>query len=386
MPTIMELREMAISGHVPDGLSLIRDTRPLKLLDMKKGVLKEDSPTGRRGTPVMRVTGIFQKANEKNQNGRVYPKKVLENAVKSMQKAIKERRVMGEFDHPCRIDDDFRVLTVKGWKAFSDVTVGTVVFSRVDGHMVESKVTSVINEEYEGPVYSFVGRRIDDVFTGPHKIIMDVDRSGTMHQVIATARTIYEDRANFAGHSIPRSVEDGGDVESISLCPDAIQIEERQHKGRIYCLTTEHGSFYMEHKGHSYWTGNCDAKIHMDRVSHLMTKLWMEGDVVYGEAEVINDDRMPCGAMLECLLDRKIQVGVSSRGVGDMDLTVKEGDEVYEVQDGYAIVTFDAVAEPSVSTAQLSVMESLTRGTPHRDVKKITEEVLLRQFREMLAR
>ena len=47
------------------------------------------------------VTGVLQRAEAKNQNGRVYPKNILEREVKSyIEGPIKENRAMGELDHP----------------------------------------------------------------------------------------------------------------------------------------------------------------------------------------------------------------------------------------------------------------------------------------------
>jgi hypothetical protein len=46
------------------------------------------------------LRGVLQKADTLNQNGRIYPKAVLEREVKNYQKFIKERRAIGELDHP----------------------------------------------------------------------------------------------------------------------------------------------------------------------------------------------------------------------------------------------------------------------------------------------
>lgn len=46
------------------------------------------------------IEGIFAQAELKNRNGRVYPKKVLESAVKSYQPMIDARRSIGELNHP----------------------------------------------------------------------------------------------------------------------------------------------------------------------------------------------------------------------------------------------------------------------------------------------
>ncbi|MDB4489931.1 hypothetical protein N9045_00295 [bacterium] len=102
-----------------------------------------------------------------------------------------------------------------------------------------------------------------------------------------------------------------------------------------------------------------DAKIHLDRVSHLMTKVWMDGRKVYGEAEILHS--LPCGACLRGLFEHKVRVGISSRGVGDMDVVESAGKELYRVMPGYAFVTWDAVAEPSVNGAILQIQEGLNK-------------------------
>ena len=48
------------------------------------------------------LKGIIQKAETKNQNGRIYPRSVLTREVENYMKAIKERRALGELDHPER--------------------------------------------------------------------------------------------------------------------------------------------------------------------------------------------------------------------------------------------------------------------------------------------
>ena len=47
------------------------------------------------------VRGVLQRAEAKNQNGRVYPREILQREAKKYAKEfIKERRAMGELDHP----------------------------------------------------------------------------------------------------------------------------------------------------------------------------------------------------------------------------------------------------------------------------------------------
>ena len=46
------------------------------------------------------VNGPLQRADAQNQNGRVYPKSILEREAVKYQSLIKERRALGELDHP----------------------------------------------------------------------------------------------------------------------------------------------------------------------------------------------------------------------------------------------------------------------------------------------
>ena len=59
-----------------------------------EGKVNEDS-SGRT-----MVKGILQRASAENQNGRVYPRNILEREINKYQTLIKERRALGELDHP----------------------------------------------------------------------------------------------------------------------------------------------------------------------------------------------------------------------------------------------------------------------------------------------
>ena len=53
-----------------------------------------------RNTPLV-VTGVIQRAEAKNQNGRIYPREILEREIENyINGPVKERRALGELDHP----------------------------------------------------------------------------------------------------------------------------------------------------------------------------------------------------------------------------------------------------------------------------------------------
>jgi hypothetical protein len=70
---------------------LLRDTFSFGELQ----ILTEGTKTG-----PMKVRGLFQEANSKNGNKRVYSQPLLEREIKKLQGPLKERRLVGELDHP----------------------------------------------------------------------------------------------------------------------------------------------------------------------------------------------------------------------------------------------------------------------------------------------
>jgi hypothetical protein len=70
---------------------LLNDVRILENIEI---LSEAKSPQG------MKIRGLFQRADEENNNNRVYPKTVLESQVKGLQDMINENRLCGELDHP----------------------------------------------------------------------------------------------------------------------------------------------------------------------------------------------------------------------------------------------------------------------------------------------
>jgi len=83
-----------------------------------------------------------------------------------------------------------------------------------------------------------------------------------------------------------------------------------------------------------------EPTINLDRISHVITSLAMDGNVGYGVAKLLNT---PMGKIAKALVDDGIQLGMSTRGVGSLD-----GDMV---KDDYKLITVDIVADPSAPSA-----------------------------------
>ena len=84
-----------------------------------------------------------------------------------------------------------------------------------------------------------------------------------------------------------------------------------------------------------------DLKINLDRVSHMITEMWMDGPAGFGKLKVLPT---PMGELVKSMLTAGVKLGVSSRGSGQ----VNEGSG--HVSD-FEIITVDIVAQPSAPHA-----------------------------------
>ena len=84
-----------------------------------------------------------------------------------------------------------------------------------------------------------------------------------------------------------------------------------------------------------------DLKVNLDRVSHMITDMWMDGPNGYGKMKVLPT---PMGNLIRTMLESGVKLGVSSRGSGNVD------ERSGEVSD-FEIITVDIVAQPSAPGA-----------------------------------
>ena len=84
-----------------------------------------------------------------------------------------------------------------------------------------------------------------------------------------------------------------------------------------------------------------DLKVNLDRVSHMITQMWMDGPNGYGKMKILPT---PMGNLIRTMLESGVKLGVSSRGSGNVDdLSGKVSD--------FEIITVDVVAQPSAPGA-----------------------------------
>ena len=84
-----------------------------------------------------------------------------------------------------------------------------------------------------------------------------------------------------------------------------------------------------------------DLKVNLDRVSHMITDMWMDGPNGYGKMKILPT---PMGNLIRTMLEAGVKLGVSSRGSGNVN------ERSGEVSD-FEIITVDVVAQPSAPGA-----------------------------------
>jgi hypothetical protein len=84
-----------------------------------------------------------------------------------------------------------------------------------------------------------------------------------------------------------------------------------------------------------------DLKVNLDRVSHMITDMWMDGPNGFGKMKILPT---PMGNLVKTMLESGVKLGVSSRGSGNVN---ESNGEVSE----FEIITVDVVAQPSAPGA-----------------------------------
>jgi hypothetical protein len=171
------------------------------------------------------IRGAFSKADVVNKNKRVYPLKTLKESVDSCQPIIKEKKMIGELEHPsCLVGRQYSVLTKGGWKDFDDIKVGEEALSLNDDGVFEyKKILEIIDQPYTGKVYHVKGRNIDSTFTPNHRFYLK-GRYGK--NKVATIEEIYNNRTAFGHDSIIKTGEWVGNGLSTVIIENSFGKEE----------------------------------------------------------------------------------------------------------------------------------------------------------------
>lgn len=113
------------------------------------------------------VSGIIQRANTLNQNGRVYPRTILEREIMNYQKLIRENRALGECDHPDssvvelkNVSHIVREAYMKGDDVYGRIEILDTPSGKIIQSLIESGITLGISSRGVGSTVNQGGNQI----------------------------------------------------------------------------------------------------------------------------------------------------------------------------------------------------------------------------------
>lgn len=122
------------------------------------------------GKKSLYIEGIFAQSEVKNRNGRVYPKKVMENAINTyIEGYVQKKRAVGEMNHPPRLNVDFErathLITEMHWSGndvYGKAKVLSTPMGKVLEGLLESGVSVGVSTRGAGSVKERAGTNIVD--------------------------------------------------------------------------------------------------------------------------------------------------------------------------------------------------------------------------------
>lgn len=158
-------------------------------------------------------------------------------------------------------------------------------------------------------------------------------------------KTLVEHLTYDQARIITESSEDGKNLYMKGIC---IQGGVKNANQRVYPVSEIHNAIKTVNEqvtgGYSV-LGEVDhpsnLRINLDRVSHMITEMWMDGPNGYGKLKILPT---PMGNLVKTMLESGVKLGVSSRGSGEVN---ESNGEVRN----FEIVTVDVVAQPSAPNA-----------------------------------
>ena len=159
-------------------------------------------------------------------------------------------------------------------------------------------------------------------------------------------------------HCIVEKKEDGS--KSYVIEGVFAQAEQKNRNGRIYpkaIMEKAVGKYVTEQVSKKRAVGELNhpegPTVNLDKVSHLITDLKLEGTDVVGKAQILDT---PMGKIVKGLLEGGVQLGVSTRGMGSLE----SRNGVMYVKEDFILNTVDIVQDPSAPEAFVNgIMEGV---------------------------
>lgn len=148
--------------------------------------------------------------------------------------------------------------------------------------------------------------------------------------------------------------------------------------GRIYPLSIlrrevdNYQKFIVENRATGELDHPSETVVSLKNVSHIIRAAWMDGNIVMGKVEILNT---PSAQILQSLIESKVKLGISSRGVG----STKEQNEYLVVGDDFQLICWDFVSEPSTPGAFMFPKKSVAQENMIVVGQSVEQQVTMKQ-------
>ena len=176
-----------------------------------------------------------------------------------------------------------------------------------------------------------------------------------------------------------------------------MQAETKNRNGRVYPLKTlvnevnrYHKKYVSENRALGELNHPKGPSVNLDRVSHIIKDLRVEGNNIYGKAKIMDT---PMGNIAKNLINEGARLGVSSRGMGSLK---KNTQGINEVQEDFMLSAVDIVADPSAPHAFVNgimeghewiwdngILKEKQINVYHNEIKKTPKKILEKKTIEL---
>jgi hypothetical protein len=343
-------------GEVGYGILVEKDAGETLEINKNTNFLKENEGSEDSVVRIL-IDCILQKAGVKNRNGRIYPKEVLVREVEKYKALIEANNSFGE----C-VDGETEILTTNGWKFIKDIADDEQIYTlNVEtNQLTVETIKNKLVKDYNGVMYHIYNNNSIDMMLTPNHNMLIYDRYGKPY-ALYTEEFVKKYRDEIISIDDINFLSENNEMVKADLLTFIVGVNNN-YNNKVYCVTTENGTWLMRRNGKIAWTKNCDhpdsptISLKKDVLSHLVRSVRWDGDTLYGTIEIITSKGYHQNGGIYCvgdhianLLERGYKLGISSRGLGSLK---KIGKDNY-VQNDFELLGWDLVSSPSTPDAYL---------------------------------
>jgi hypothetical protein len=239
-------------GEVGYGILVEKDAGETLEINKNTSFLKENEGSEDSVVRIL-IDCILQKAGVKNRNGRIYPKEVLVREVEKYKALIEANNSFGE----C-VDGETEILTTNGWKFIKDIADDEQIYTlNVEtNQLTVETIKNKLVKDYNGVMYHIYNNNSIDMMLTPNHNMLIYDRYGKPY-TLYTEEFVRKYRDEVISIDDINFLSENNEIVKADLLTFIVGVNNN-YNNKVYCVTTENGTWLMRRNGKIAWTKNCD--------------------------------------------------------------------------------------------------------------------------------